>query len=174
MAIAVALTAALVAYPLWEPRSIRRVLILVGLAAVLTLLAAVLARWPRVVGWGLALLALEYGFSLIERDGLDVGAPLYAASLLVLGEVVAALAGARLPNGPERFRREAARVLAIAVLAATAASVVLVGAAVAGERSALVQVGGVAAAGIVLVLLVAVTNERTGHGDEERPTSVGS
>ena len=147
---------------------------MVGLAAVLTLLAAVLSRWPRIVGWGVALLALEYGFSLIERDGLDIGAPLYAASLLVLGEFVADLAGARLPNGPERYRREAARLLAIAIVAGTAASVVLVGAAVAGERGAIVQVSGVAAAGIALVVLVAVTNERTGHGDGEHPTSLGS
>lgn len=137
-------------------------------------MVAVLARWPPGVGWGLGALLMEYGFSLLGRNGLDVGAPLYAASLLVLAELIADLAGVRQPRGPGRRQTEVARVLAIAVVAGTAGSIVLAGAALVGERGALVQVSGVAAAGIALVLLVVMTNERAGHRGRERPTSVDS
>jgi hypothetical protein len=137
----------------------------VGLLAMLTLAAAVLARWPQVVGWGLMILALEYGLSLVGRSGLDIGAPLYAASLLVLGELTADLAGAQQPRGPGRFRREAGRVLVLAVVAGAVASVILGAAALAGEAGAVVQVIGVAAAGAALVVLVVLANERVPSRD---------
>jgi hypothetical protein len=137
----------------------------VGLLAMLTLAAAVLARWPQVVGWGLMILALEYGFSLVGRSGLDIGAPLYAASLLVVGELTADLAGAQQPRGPGRFWREAGRVLVLAVVAGAVASVILGAAALAGEAGAVVQVIGVAAAGAALVVLVVLANERVPSRD---------
>lgn len=143
----------------------RRVLFAVGLLALLTLAAAVLARWPQVVGWGLTILALEYGFSLIGRDGLDIGAPLYAASLLVLGELTADLAGAQQPRGPGRLWRESGRMLIVAAVAGAVASVILAAAALAGKAGAVVQVFGVAAAGVALVVLVVLANERTPTGD---------
>ena len=143
----------------------RRALFVVGLLALLTLTAAVLARWPQAVGWGLAILALEYGFSLVGRSGLDVGAPLFAASLLVLGELTADLAGAQQPRGPGRLLHQSARVLVVAVAAATTASVTLAAAALAGEAGAVVQVLGVAAAGAALVVLVVLAAERTPRRD---------
>jgi hypothetical protein len=85
--------------------------------------------------------------------------------LLVLGELTADLAGAQQPRGPGRFRREAGRVLVLAVVAGAVASVILGAAALAGEAGAVVQVIGVAAAGAALVVLVVLANERVPSRD---------
>lgn len=155
------LTLTLAAYPLWEPGAVRRVLFIIALAAALTLLAAVLTRWPQAVGWGLVGLMLEYGLSLVGRGGIDIGAPLYAAALVVLGELVADLAGIRQPQGPGSDRWQVGRLLIVAVIAGGTGSIALVATALVGESGAATQVIGVAAAGVALVLLVVLANQRT-------------
>ena len=122
------------AYPVLQPVSYRRLLVLFGVVSVFGLVASVLARWPQLVGWGLAGLLLEYGFSLVGSSGLDAGAPLYAASLLVLGELVANLAGEPVPGGTGRHRFEVSRLTAIALGGAVVSGFVLATASCNGER----------------------------------------
>jgi hypothetical protein len=158
---AVALTGALVAYPVLQPVPYRRLLVLFGVVSVFGLVAAVLARWPQLVGWGLAGLLLEYGFSLVGSSGLDVGAPLYAASLLVLGELVASIAGEPVPDGTGRHRFEVSGLTAIALGGAAVSGFVLTTAWLLGRPDAGGQLIGVAAAGIALVILVRLVQRRT-------------
>lgn len=141
-------------YPVLQPSSYRRLLVLVGIVSVFVLAVAVVARWPQFVGWGLAGLLLEYGFSLVGSDVLDPGAPLYAASLLVLGELVANIAGEPIPIGTGRQRYEVSRLTAIAVGGVAASGFVLAVVFFLGRPGATTQLVGVAAAGIALVALV--------------------
>lgn len=149
------------AYPVLQPVSYRRLLVLFGVVSVFGLVAAVVARWPQLVGWGLAGLLLEYGFSLVGSSGLDAGAPLYAASLLVLGELVANIAGEPIPEGTGRHRFEVSRLTAIALGGAAVSGFVLTTAWLLGRPGAVGQLVGVAAAGIALVILVRLVQRRT-------------
>jgi hypothetical protein len=109
----------------------------------------------------LAGLLLEYGFSLVGSSGLDAGAPLYAASLLVLGELVANIAGEPVPDGTDRHRFEVSRLTAIALGGAAVSGFVLTTAWLLGRPGSGGQLVGVAAAGIALVILVRLVQRRT-------------
>ncbi len=141
-------------YPVLRPSSYRRLLVLGGGVSGFALGAAVVGRWPQLVGWGLAGLLLEYGFSLVGPDALDPGAPLYAASLLVLGELVASIAGAPIPIGTGRHRYEVSRLSVIALGGAVASGFVMTVVWLLGRPGATGQLIGVVAAGIALVALV--------------------
>jgi hypothetical protein len=62
---------------------------MLGAAAVLLLLPAILAGWPSAFAWVLALLGAEYAASVAigPGDAIDGAAPLYATGLLVLAEL---------------------------------------------------------------------------------------
>ena len=58
-------------------------------AAGLVALAAGLLGWIPGIGWGVALLAVDYGAALAGRHGIDPAAPLEAAGLLLVAELAA-------------------------------------------------------------------------------------
>lgn len=157
---AVALTVALVVYPALQPAPYRRLLVILGVVSALALAMAVSGRWPQAVGWGLAGLLLEYGFSLTAHPGLDPGAPLYGAALLVLGELVGGLAGERVPEGTAQQRFEARRLTTIALVGIAASAGVLIAVWLLGSPGPMGQVVGVAAAGAALVTLVLLVQRR--------------
>lgn len=157
---ALSLTAFLVLYPALEPASYRRLLVILGVVSALTLAMAVLGRQPHAVGWGLAGLLLEYGFSLVGDSGLDPGAPFYGASLLVLGELVAGLAGERVPEGSARYRYEARRLITIALVGVAASAAVMIGVWLLGSPGRVGQAIGVAAAAATLVAVVVLVQRR--------------
>lgn len=157
---AVALAASLVVYPVLGPSGSERLLVLVGGVSVLALAMAVFTAWPQAVGWGIAGLLLEYGFSLVGAEGIDAGAPLYAAALLVLAELCTGIAGERVPEGTDRHRFEARRLTITALGGAAVSGAVLVAAWLLGEQGLFGQLVGVAAAGAALVTLVALVQRR--------------
>lgn len=157
---AAALTVGLVAYPVLRPSDYQRLLILVGAVSVLGIAMAVFTAWPQAVGWGIAGLLLEYGFSLVGDPGIDPGAPLYAAALLVLGELSVGIAGERGPEGTGRHRCEARRLTITALAGAAVSGLVLLAAWFLGEQGLFGQLVGVAAAGAALVTLVTLVQRR--------------
>ncbi len=116
------LAAAVVAYPVLGPTSLRGLYVFIGVIGVAALMVAVLASVPGLVGLGLLILFSEFAASLVARDQLDWGAPLYGAALLLLGELAHGLAARNLP-GP--VGAEPVRTLVVAALATASGYVVL-------------------------------------------------
>lgn len=169
-AAAVVLVTSVVAYPLTTPVGYRRALFLVGGLGVSALALAVLLRWPRAIGWGLGLLTLNYGFVLIDRNGLDPAAPLFAAAVVLLGEVTLAIAEGRIesPTATLHFRRDLVRASVFAVGSAAAAAVVLVVAEAVEQRLIEAQIMGLAAAGIGLSVVVALVQRRLAEDSRQQ------
>lgn len=105
---------ALVVYPALTPSSLRGLFVFLGVIGAATLLVAVVASSPGLVGLGLLILFSEYSASLITNVQIDWAAPIYAAALLVLGEVVYSLASRHRSTGNEGRRTLA--VVGLAVL----------------------------------------------------------
>jgi hypothetical protein len=86
----VLLCAALAAYPVRGEGGAVRVIVLGGILAGLMVACALLLGWEALVPWALGVLGAEYTGSLYVRGGASAdAAPLYAAGLLLLGELVA-------------------------------------------------------------------------------------
>lgn len=170
-AAAVVLLAAVVAYPLTTPVGYRRLLFLVAGLGVGALAVAVLVRWPRAIGWGLGVLTLNYGFVLVERTGIDPAAPLFAAALILLGEVTLAIAEGRFesPTANLHLRRDLVRGSIFALGAAGAAAVVLAVADAVEGRLIEVQIIGLAAAGVCLSVVVVLVQRRLAESQETFP-----
>jgi hypothetical protein len=126
-----------------------------GIAGVVLLLAALAARLPALVPWGLALVGAEYGaFLLIRGHVIDAYAPFYAVALLVAGEL------SFWALEPERGRRERGLLgRRITLIAASSLVAGGLGALVLSASEVVVHGGvwlellGVAAAVVALVLL---------------------
>jgi hypothetical protein len=89
-AAAALLWAALALAPAAGAGAFARVLAGVGIVSGLLVGAALVFGWEQLVPWALGLLGTEYAGGLFARGGgTDDAAPLYAAGLLLLGELVA-------------------------------------------------------------------------------------
>lgn len=127
-----------------------------GTLAGLSLAVGVAGRWAFFVQTALSLLLAEYAGFLLERGEIDPRAPLFAAGLLVAGEL--GYAALEPPATRRGFTRGAAVLAALA--AAAAALGVLLLAAAAASRASLAEevIGfGAAAAAIALVARLAWT-----------------
>lgn len=135
----------------------RGVLVVVGIGVAACALAVVgLAfRWWLVLAWGFAAFGAEYAVSLrLRGGGVDAGAPLVAAALLVAAELAFDSVA---PEGGARERSlvasELVALLAAAVVTVAVAALVLVVAGSARSGVALEAVGAVAAVGVVATVV---------------------
>ena len=136
----------------------RLVVVALGVAAALALLAAVAFRLAALVPLVLVGLGGAYAaFLLLGDGGLDAFAPLYAAGLFVVGELAYAAVGrqaGRIANAVVVAR--ALVILALAVAAAAVASVVLVASQLDVGGGLVLEALGVAAAVATLALVAGV------------------
>jgi hypothetical protein len=83
------LSAALAAYPPLYAGRLEALVAAPGIGACAIVLAVLVFRWEPLVPWAIVLLGTAYAGSLFAaRAGLDVGAPVYGACLLLLSELV--------------------------------------------------------------------------------------
>lgn len=164
--VAASLLFAVAGYPLTAPVTYRRLLVVVAVVAAVALVGAVVLRWPRTVGWGLGVLTLNYGFSLIPRNGLDPAAPLFAAALVLLGEATLAIAEGRFeaPTARLHLRRDVRRASLLALGTAGAAAIVLAIAGLVDESQLGLQIVGLAAAGVCLGGVVVLVGRKLDAG----------
>ena len=139
--------------------------------AVLLLLALALWRgWASAVAWTLALVAALYATGLAAAEGeavLDSAAPLFAAGLLVVGELAYWSLDLRLPGHDERdlmTRRLTALVALAFVSVALAALVVVVSAFPLGGGVGW-RVVGVAAAAATLAIVARLARQGAARRD---------
>jgi hypothetical protein len=99
---------------------------------------------------GLSLLLAEYAAFLLEHSDVDAGAPLFAAGLLVTGEL--SYAALEPPATRRAFARGAA-LLVVSAVAAAALAVVLLGAAAASGGTVVEGALGVGAAAATIALV---------------------
>ncbi len=133
-----------------------------GLAGVVLIIAALVIGAPRTVGWAAAMLLVQYGISLVSRDGVDPGAPVYAAVLLLTVEMAyASLERRRRIPGPSGMRlRGLGRLPVLAVVGWAMAALVVVLASLPVEYGLLVQVAGIGAAAAVVTTLIMLIRAR--------------
>jgi hypothetical protein len=149
----------LAAYPAVASGALGEPLGLLGACAALALAVGVAGRWAFFVQTGLSLLVAEYAAYLLERGEVDARAPLFAAGLLVVGELgYAALE----PPATRGAYMRGAVLLVVTGCAAAALGVLMLGvAAVSGGSLAEEMLGvGAAAATIALVARLAWTARR--------------
>jgi hypothetical protein len=86
----VVVCAALAAYPARATGDLARLVVFAGVVAALLVAGALLLGWEGLVPWALGVLGAQYTASLYLRGGsTENAAPLYAAGLLLLGELIA-------------------------------------------------------------------------------------
>jgi hypothetical protein len=121
-----------------------------GTLAALSVAVGVAGRWAFFVQTGLSLLLAQYAAFLLEHGDVDARAPLYAAGLLIAGEL--GYAALEPPATRRAFARGAALVAACAA-AAAALGVFLIGAAAASGGSLTEELLGVGAAAATIALV---------------------
>jgi hypothetical protein len=121
-----------------------------GTLAGISLAVGVAGRWAVFVQTALSLLLAEYAGFLLERGEVDARAPLFAAGLLVAGEL--GYAALEPPATRRAFARGAA-LLAVVAAAAAALGVLLLAAAAASGGSLAEEVAGFAAAAATIALV---------------------
>ena len=144
------MTCVLVAYPAIGSGALGGPLALLGTLAALSVGVGVAGRWAVFVQAGLSLLVAEYAAFLLERGDVDAWAPLFAAGLLIAGEL--SYAALEPPATRRAFVRGAALVVACGGAAAVL-GVLLLGAAAASGGSLTEELLGVAAAAATIALL---------------------
>jgi hypothetical protein len=103
-------------------------LLLLGATAVLLTVVAASGLWVAAAAWGLGVLGLEYIASLyLAGEGMGVGTPIYAALMLLVGELVylAAQLEARPAAGEPLLRRRLGLTGGLVLLSLLAGSVLL-------------------------------------------------
>jgi hypothetical protein len=134
-------------------------LVLLGAVAVLLTLVGATGLWVAAVAWGLGVLGLEYIASLyLAGEGLGVATPIYAALMLLVGELVylAAQLEARPAAGESLLRRRLALTGGVLLLSLMAGSLLLGLGLVPLEAGVPLTALGMTAAVAALGLIVAV------------------
>jgi hypothetical protein len=131
---------------------IRWAVLLLGGTTLAVMIAAAI-RWPRLLPWGLGCLLATYATSLVSRPALDLDVPIFAAAILVVGELMGAAGGGRSSETrPSQFRG-GVELLLSAVLASVVADIILVAAALRPRGSLILEaIGGIAAVGAFAML----------------------
>ena len=153
------MAAALVVYPVLRPSSLRGLFVFVGVVGVVVIVVAIVAAAPGLVGFGLLILLAEYAASLITFEQIDWGAPVWAAALLLLGDIAHGLAAA---HRPDTAQGEALRTLAVAAVTLVSGYVVLAIVAIPLPHGELVQAVGAGAAAAGVRGLAGLARSRTG------------
>lgn len=124
--------------------------------------AAVVIGAPRAVGWAAVMLLVQYGTSLVSREGVDPGAPVYAAVLYLTVELAHASVERRnrIPGPSVLPLREVGRLPVLGVAAWGIAGLVVALASLPVEYGLLVQVAGVGAAAALLTTLIMLVRGR--------------
>jgi hypothetical protein len=135
-----------------------RALVAASAAAVVPLAVALWRGWASPVAWALALLAAAYALALALRPegaGLDGGAPLVAAGLLLAGELGYWALDLRGPGHEERdvVARRLGAVLALAALSAALGAAVAAAAGLEVSAGLAWNVIGIVAAAAVLAIV---------------------
>jgi hypothetical protein len=134
-------------------------LVLLGAVAVLLTLVGATGLWVAAVAWGLGVLGLEYIASLyLAGEGLGLATPIYAALMLLVGELVylAAQLEARPAVGEQLLRRRLALTGGVLLLSVVAGSLLLGLGLVPLEAGVPLTALGMTAAVAALGLIVAV------------------
>lgn len=148
---------AVIAYD--APADVRPFVISVMLAAVMSTIAA--SRWPKALAWGLSSCVVGYAVALGGRPELDPSAPLIAAALLVVGEIVGSSHGVALPGAEDRTVRRAVETAGLGLAAIAVAAAVLAGAALRLRGSVGSQlVGAGAAVGVFAIIRHVAASKR--------------
>jgi hypothetical protein len=159
----VLLCAALAAYPARGSGGAVRLLVVGGVVAGLIVAITLLFEWETLAPWALGVLGAEYTGSLYVHGGASGNAtPVYAAGLLLLGELIAlSLAHqARLhEERPVLLLRLATIGLAVVGSAAVAAALLSLGTAQTGSGVGWTLAGTAAAVACVALVVRAVRSE---------------
>jgi hypothetical protein len=114
------------------------------------IVAAVWARWPALILWGLAALGSAYAGGVASGRDVWLTTPLVAAALLALGE--ASFYGAERASGTDYSGRQAARVLLAALAGLVVSAAVLLAASIAVPSSLVLTLAGTLAAVLAIAL----------------------
>ena len=136
----------------------------VGLLGALILVVALVARFPGLVAWAVALLGAGYSAALLLEGGtIDAGAPLYAVGLLLLAELAYWSLELHLPSDPGITARRVGRLVLIALVAGGVSALVLAASELAAEGGLGLEALGVAAAGAALALVALLARSAAGR-----------
>lgn len=153
------MTCVLAAYPALASSALAEPFAGLGVLAGIALVAGVAGRWAILVQTALSLLVVEYAGFLLERGDVDARAPLYAAGLLVAGEL--GYAALEPPATRRAFARGAVLLAGVAAAGAALGTLLLAAAAASGGSLTEEIVGFAAAtATIALVARLAWTARR--------------
>jgi hypothetical protein len=149
----------LVAYPLPSAGRLGGLLAVLGGFGLFSAALGIVVGWPQAITVALLVLVGQYGISLLNREGVDPGAPLVAVGLLLFAELAFASLAApgQVAFSPAGRRYQALRVLVVVVGAGLVSGVLLlvVGAPLAGGPW--MSASGVgAAAGLIALLALLV------------------
>jgi hypothetical protein len=137
-------------YPAYASPRLREPLAAATAVALVALVAGAITRWGSLVQLALSLPLGAYAAFLVDRGGVDSGAPVVGAGLIAAGE----LAFASLePPTTRRAALRAALLIALAASAALALGALLIGAAAVGEGTLLEYAFGVGAAAAAVAVL---------------------
>jgi hypothetical protein len=143
-------TCVLAAYPALASGALGEPFTGLGILAAGSLVAGVAGRWSILVQAALSLLLVEYAGFLLERGEVDARAPLFAAGLLVAGEL--GYAALEPPATRRAFARGAALLAGLAAAAAALGTLLLAAAAASGGSLAEEIVGFAAAAATIALV----------------------